>query len=86
MAEIELATAEKVVSEWWDSCAADARTAGLTWEWDALSPLMTAIHNAVLDEREACAKVADKHRQEINSSADYAAECIARAIRKRMSD
>ena len=60
MSEVEFSTAEKVISEWWDSCAADARTAGLTWEWDALSPLSTAILNAILDEREACALIIEE--------------------------
>lgn len=58
MPEITFGAAEKIVSEWWDQCAGDAKTAGLTWEWDALSPLMTAIEHAILEEREACAQAA----------------------------
>jgi len=42
-----LIAAERIVHDWWDSCAGDARVKGLTWEWDALSPLMTSIANAL---------------------------------------
>ena len=43
----DLIAAERIVRDWWDSCADDARVKGLTWEWDALSPLMTGIANAL---------------------------------------